>query len=763
MFGIKVVKQSEWDGLQESMTRYERELEDIGWINLTTDPGQQGDVIIGNFKKMIRACRVLYFNNPLAGHWVNLTTAFTIGEGIPKPKAKDAQIQKVIDEFWDDIDNQMAFTSFQAQQLLCNKLQYEGNLWPVMFEDETGKLKLRFLNTEEVDDVIRDEEDRMRTIFYKVGQTDRKYDFMSHSYAMAVRKFVYYPDASLIDTSSYKIRPGELMDAKVGQVKINCDINDKFGVPELYRGLDWVKAHKSSMEDMATLGRALAQFAWKKKVKGGPAQVASIAANLKSNMNLTNIRNSAGQTQVENDGIDLQSIDVKTGGMDVVVKSGREQKLMVCAASGIFEHYYGDPSTGNLATSKSMELPMVKKFSCYQSLWRSVVLGILNYQIDRKVEAGMLPGSVDEDLKTGRKIVTTTLDRTIDLMFPSIVEDDIKQYAEAMGVAQEKNLVSQKTAAKLFLTTANVEDIDDELTNIETDMAEKERKQQEQFEREAGMQPPGKPGAEDDDEAQGKGKVPVKEAEGVTGETLRQRLEARHQKKVNYVIQQMNGYRKQLRGHLKTLTESARKAGKVHQVRDKFTFHVPSYSEMVTRFTDGMQESAQKYFPIAVQIGEKHMQSMLKIVKPSFRPQESLYEAQGKATSILRNRLQWNQTYLTENFHDALLTSMDKAARDVYLSEEAAWLALNEAVTKFEPRVEQYVGAFWTTEEEAVKEAGRGSGVMVNFIGPDDEENCDGCQEGIEGNPWKIEDAPIPGEQDCLGRCRHALQIITEE
>lgn len=763
MFGMKVLRESEYTRLREDVTRMSRELEDLGWINLSYDAGQQSEAIIGNFKKMIKACRTLYFNNPLAAHWIHLTTAFTIGEGIAKPKAKDKRVQEIIDEFWDNADNQASFTSFEAQQKLCNKLQYEGNLFPVFFEDELGALRVRFLNTEEVDDIIKDPEDRLRTMFYKVGSMTRSYDFSSGSYSHSIMKHVYYPDVSLSGdnpeeiSAAHKVPLNVLMDGRILQIKINCDINDKYGVPELYRGMDWIRAHKNMMEDMATLSKALSTYAWKKKVKGGAAQVASIAANMQTKMNLTNIRNSAGQTQVENDGVNLESIDIKTGGMDVVVKGSRESKLMVCAASGIFEHYYGDPSTGNLATSKSMELPMVKKFSNNQTLWKSIFLGAIKYQIERKIASGMLPGTVTPDPKTGRTVVKTDVDLTIDVMFPSIIEEDLKAYAEAMNAAQDGDLVAGETAARLFLTAANVSDINSEIELIKKQKEEKEAKAAEIAA--SGLPPEGQP-------IPGANK-PVPDTNPQITESsidnMRARLDMRHQRKVNYTLQQMNAYRKQLRGHFKSLIDQARKEGKVHQVRDKFTFHIPNYHDMTVRFADAMQESADKYFPIAIQIGEKYMQSMLKQVKPGFSAAESLYEANGKARGILQKRLQWNQTYLNESFQDALVTEMDKAARDIYSSEDLALAALSEAVTKFEPRIEQYVGAFWTTEEEAVKEAGRGSGVMVNFIGPDDEHNCEGCEEGIRGNPWKIEEAPIPGEQDCLGSCRHALQVIVED
>ena len=44
-------------------------------------------------------------------------------------------------------------------------------------------------------------------------------------------------------------------------------------------------------------------------------------------------------------------------------------KLQVAAAVGIPEQYFGDISIGNLATAKTVELPMMKMFQSYQKVW----------------------------------------------------------------------------------------------------------------------------------------------------------------------------------------------------------------------------------------------------------------------------------------------------------------------------------------------------------------------------------------------------------
>lgn len=753
MFGLSLVKDKHLTKLIETVTTYERTLEDIGWINLSTDPiNNQNALIAEGFHKMLKRVKVYYYNNPLAGHWVHLTTSFVFGEGISKPKAKDEKIQtEVIDPFWDDPDNRLAMTSYVAQQLLSNKLQYEGNIFFLMFDDEIGNIKVRILNTDMVVDIIRSEDDTMRPLFYKIKNTKSKYNFKSDSYENTDNDFIYYPDKDVVDPGSFNIPPNKLRtDARIYHVKVNCDINDKFGVPDLFRGLDWMKAHKDMSGDLATLIKALSKFAWKKKVKGTQAQVNTIAGNMRTNASLNNIRNSAGQTQVENEAIEMESIDVKTGGTDINIKGMREMKLMVCAASGLFEHYYGDPSTGNLATSKTMELPMVKKFVNLQSLWSEIYVTILLYIIGLKISLGLLSGSEEVDTKSDRIKYKYSGDDAIDTDFPPILETDLQPLSAALSTAKEKGMITDELAAETFMLALNVNNIDEELEELKVETEKKkvesQKNQLDQIKANQGIF--------------SGGPAPVKE--GDDHDPLSEAISSpdkptRFIRKGNFVLQRMNGYRKSLASHFNEFKKRVNKNIDVSESNGKYSAKVSNIDKALTGLQEGMKKAAKSYFPIAIDIGTKFVQSHMNKAKVK----ESLFEADPrKKSKLLDNVLEWNSGYIEDSLIPDIEKKITEVAAKSYISEELLMAALSEAVDSFEPRIEQYVGAFWTVEEKAVKEAGAGSGLMVNFAGADDENSCQECADAVAGSPYKIEEAPVPGELTCLGRCRHALQII---
>ena len=165
--------------------------------------------------------------------------------------------------------------------------------------------------------------------------------------------------------------------------------------------------------------------------------------------------------------------------------------LMVAAATGLPESFFGDVSVGNLATAKSLDRPTELKFVDRQELWKSILGAMLQYVIDRRALAvsyadlhGTLvqnaerdawevvldadPEDVDENgAPTGEPI-----DRHLDIDFPSILEHD--QAAEIAGIVSAATLdgkaaagtIDPKTVSRLLLTALGQDDVDDLLEEL---------------------------------------------------------------------------------------------------------------------------------------------------------------------------------------------------------------------------------------------------------------------------------------------------------
>ncbi|WP_062397869.1 hypothetical protein [Methanogenium cariaci] len=229
----------------------------------------------------------------------------------------------------------------------------------------------------------------------------------------------------------------------------------QFGVSEVYAACDWARSYKEFLEDWTTIVKALSQFAHRLTVKGGTGgavataktQLQALIANPFAKTGETQQTMPTGSTFISGEGAKLEPMKT-AGGVTTSCDDARRLMLMVCSATGIYEHYLtgGDPSTGNLATAKSMERPMELQFLARQTLWKSILQNILGYVID---EAAIAPNgplaqgaTIDTDEDGGDRIVTlatdpdsddsTPMSRKVEIKYPPLLEHDLLARVDAL-------------------------------------------------------------------------------------------------------------------------------------------------------------------------------------------------------------------------------------------------------------------------------------------------------------------------------------------
>src|SRR5581483_4957085 len=271
------------------------------------------------------------------------------------------------------------------------------------------------------------------------------------------------------DTPVYHVRVGGLSDMR-------------FGVPETYAALDWARAYKAFLEDWATITRALSRFAWNLTTRGGAKGVAAARARLGTTLAAgasaeqveTNPPPLTGSVFIGAEGTRLEP--VRTSGATTSAEDGRRLLLMVAAATGLPESFFGDVSVGALATARSLDRPTELKFRDRQTLWADVLNDLLQYAIDwaARAPAGPLPaaaGEADpgalhvalgEDPDTGEPI-----DRYVSIEFPPILEHDVEATigaivaAATLGGNAPAGTIDPKLVSKLLLTALGQDDVDE--------------------------------------------------------------------------------------------------------------------------------------------------------------------------------------------------------------------------------------------------------------------------------------------------------------
>lgn len=471
--------------LQERLAELELALEDQGWSRLTGSNDREFSR--AGLRKINKLARIYWLKNPLIKRAVYTQTCYVFGQGI-SIQAEHPLVNEVVQAFTDDHKNRSELFEHQSLMLKETELQLFANIFFLFFRNrDTGRVRLRTIHPDEIEDIIYNPEDDKDPWYYLRVWTEKRVDLSTGVRANTVKQ-AYYPD--------WRYSPAEGHPATIGSVPVhdetpiyhlavNCLSDMKFGVSETYGALDWAKAYKSFLENWATIVQAYSRFALKLTTPAkGKRAVNAVRDKLKSTLysqgQETNPAPVTGSTFVAQEGTKLEP--VRTAGATTGMDDARRLMLMVSSNFGIFEHYLtGDPSTGNLATAKSMERPMEFMFRDRQELWKSVIHEILQYVVDSSVRApnGKLKGSIETDEYDEEYVVLAKdednknpelrkkpINRRITVKFPPLLEHDIGVLVNAIAQASTTKALPLKTITRLLLQAFEEENIDEILEQL---------------------------------------------------------------------------------------------------------------------------------------------------------------------------------------------------------------------------------------------------------------------------------------------------------
>jgi len=411
--GYASAEGTEWRPDADQVSRWE-------WRKLISDVAAGDDLDIESHRAILRRAYAAWCRSPLAGQIVNLTTWFVMGKGLGF-SARDKAVQEVLKGFWNDPENDMQV----MQHWMSNELQIYGEIFCRFFANPIdGTVRMALVDPAEIRDIVSDADDVRKTVAYL-----REY---SGAASPAEKIEAFRRDGSDIWGAFEENTVREIIDGgDVLHVKVNNVSNRKRGLSELYRVLRWLDAYERWLEDRMNINRARGTFAFLRKVPAVPSRA---AGPFETDSSGKYIVPKPGSILVVHESEDWEVLSPSIGSDDAK-EDGRAIKLMIAAGSGIFEHYFGDPSTGNLATTRSMELPMVKKFEDRQRLFEGVFGKIFQKVIDAKIRAGVLDADID---------------RTVEVSFPPIVPEDVALLTKTLVKQVETGILSKDSARRMI-------------------------------------------------------------------------------------------------------------------------------------------------------------------------------------------------------------------------------------------------------------------------------------------------------------------------
>lgn len=468
------------DLLRETIVELELAMESIGWDSVTTDSAFEFSR--SALHTIARQSKLYYLKNPLVQRGVNVQRDYVFGRGVTI-RSDVPEVNEIVQAFLTDAKNKAELTSHQALLGKEVELAVTGNIFFVLFSLPDGRVRVRTINADEIEDIITDPEDSKSPWFYKRSWTKVAFN-VADGQLKSASKVEYYPDWRYQPAAKPNTIGSIVVNwnAPVYHVKVGGLPDMKFGVPETFAALDWAKAYKLFLEDWSTIVRAYARFAWQVNVKGGKDKLAAAKTKLNSRLpaDETNPAPTTGATFVAGDGSNLTP--VRTAGATTSAEDGRRLLLMVAATLGLPESFFGDVSVGTLATAKSLDRPTELKFRSRQTLWSDVLSSILTYAVYCAVKSKKLPGKVVEEDDGTPRIELYLVDvkgepakPSIKVEFPEVVEPDPGQnVASIIDAATLKGgvlagVIDQMTVSRLLLTALGVDDVDATMSKIYPD------------------------------------------------------------------------------------------------------------------------------------------------------------------------------------------------------------------------------------------------------------------------------------------------------
>ena len=431
--------------LKEATASVENDLtlENAGWINYS---GQTADPIIAMDRiTNLKLSRLYAVKSPMGKQAIRIWTDYTFGTGMTW-QAEGDKTREVLEGFWNSKANKNVLSAI-GQRKSSDRLLIDGEIFFAIFPGRDGKSKIRYIDPLEITEIVTNPDDKEDVLYYI-----RSWSTPQGTNNKSIYKSIYnIKDTGGIDSGGSAVTSTE--DALVYHVAINT-ITQR-GNPLLLPALTWLKYHNKFLSSRIAIMLALAKFAWKSKVQGSQTAVNTIKA--KTHEEEIN----AASHIVENMGVDTQPIKQETGAAGAY-QDGRMIKLQVCAAVGVPEQYFGDISIGSLATAQTVELPMIKQFESYQSIWDDIYQEIDEVILDFN--------SVPKDGKNdaGKEVNLWYVDRD----FPPIAPADVAGLAEAMmkivGLFPEfADAPDVQTIALMLMGINDPQEVLEALTNTE--------------------------------------------------------------------------------------------------------------------------------------------------------------------------------------------------------------------------------------------------------------------------------------------------------
>lgn len=364
----------------------------------------------------------LWESNLLANRIIELPIAYILAEGV-KLVSDNPEYQDLLDRFWHDPINVM---DLKLPKKVRELSLFGGQYWPAFTNEDTGHVRLGYLDPAQVATVVTDPNNIEQPIGV-VTVKDRK------GRAKRYKVIINGEEDDLFPARTREIRE-TFDDGELFYFKINDLSNGKFGRSDLLAQIDWLDSYDQFLFGEMDRAQFLRAFIWSVKLMGAtPEEVAAYAKKLGG-------APKAGSVRVHNDS---EEWSAETPSLNAV-ETGETARLLrnhTLGGATLPEHWFGGGGDVNRSTGDSMGEPTFKLFTMRQKYLGYILECVGYFVIRKKMQAD------------NKSLDDMELINSVRAEFPEMIARDTTKYASALQqvtvavtIAISNKIMTKKTA-----------------------------------------------------------------------------------------------------------------------------------------------------------------------------------------------------------------------------------------------------------------------------------------------------------------------------